>query len=197
MRLTLLAPAIAAGCLAIGCSSKPENPEPTAAYQKRSAERPVVQVDDQPPALPVERKTIATAQTDWPGVEARLMRCQSNGNMINIEVDLYNGGQTTLHIDDYSTAEATLTDEPSRMIVGTFQRPGVRTGTLGLTQDLGPGESTTVTAVFPAGAGTQVVTLSLPKIRPMTGIRVAASKADGAPGAESGHRPAPPARNTK
>jgi hypothetical protein len=123
-----------------------------------------------PPAPP--RPTLATSATGWQGLEARLVRFERVSNMLSVEVELVNVGGSRVPIQNYSAAGAQVTDEATRQTFGVFERTGMVVASTDVNQDLDPGESTTINAVFPVPGSASSMTLTLPNIEPFASIAV-------------------------
>ena len=115
---------------------------------------------------------LATAATDWPGVEARLLRSRRDTNVLSVEVALVNVGTSRVTIENYSAAEAAAKDDESEHSYAVFERPGLISASTGVTETLDPGESVIITAAFPVRPQTDTVTLTFPHIEPFSNITI-------------------------
>ncbi len=151
---------IAAGSLA-GCGdSPPETNRNTGATNAAPTTKPA-----EPAPTSSPRPVLATSQTEWPGVEARLRNVGGKGGLLFVEVELVNTGSAPVAIEHYSAASATMTDDASKQLYEPFAQPGhPPSATVDLTQTLAPGELTTVNASFPLPSRAALVTLVFPKI---------------------------------
>lgn len=116
--------------------------------------------------------------------------------MLLVEVQLSNKGAAPVAIEHYSAEGATMSTDNSKTIFKVFTIPGrPPAATTDLTQTLQPGESTTINMTFPLPASARIVSLSVPKIGPLEGIKL--EPTDWEPGAarparNRDRRPAPP-----
>jgi hypothetical protein len=130
--------------------------------------------DDREAEAPAEAEAVSpgpilgVSQTGWGGVEARLVRSQRVQNMLSVEVQLVNVGQSPVPIKDYSAADAKLTDNATQRSFGVFEQPGNKIASDDVDAELDPGESVIVTAVFPLPRDAADVTIAFPNVQPFT-----------------------------
>lgn len=112
--------------------------------------------------------------SEFPGIESRLVVVSRQGQMLNVEIELVNVGAGPATIENYSATDATFIDDVKRHPMRPFDT-GTGAGpvaTTGLTRTLQPGESATVTAVFPVGKAAKLATLTFPKLGIFTAIEI-------------------------
>lgn len=109
-----------------------------------------------PPLPPIATAPVAA----WPGVEARLTRCEPGSSLVSVEVELVNTGSAPVTIENYSATEATISD--GKHAYEVLRRASGSQATSGLTATLAPGEKTAVFATFPKPESVARVTIDLP-----------------------------------
>lgn len=124
------------------------------------------------PAPAAERPALATAATDWPGVEARLVVAKRPTPEAVFEVDLANVGSAPVTIDKYSAAGATVTWEGASAPQGPKASGGSVPLTTDLTATLQPGETASVTATFHVPPTVKVLSVKFPSIAPFENLRL-------------------------
>lgn len=180
-RLAALPLALAFG---LAACAPAEGPAPPTAATPADAPKVDEPAPAEPPAPP--RPPIATATTDWPTLEARLIRAMRTGALVQVEVELANVGAAPVTIEGYSAREATLTDDASKDVVEPFATDGPPSATHDLTATIPPGEKAVVSAAFPLPGEAERVTIAFPRIDTFPGVAV-----------ELPHAPAPPPRQRR
>lgn len=161
-----------------GCESEPAKPSNSAVATKPAELAPA---EPKPP-----RKPIATASTEWPGIEARLMECSGRGTTLLVEIELANTSTAPVSIENYSARQAVMNDDKSKHSYEVLVVGGPPVATDGLTQTLAPNEVTTVTASFPLPHNAELVTVAFPKIGKFEAIPL--RKGAGGAGTDSGNK---------
>jgi hypothetical protein len=146
--------------------TEPATPPPAA---NASKEAPPVPSAPPPPA---QRAPIGVVATEWPNVEARLIRLERTGQLVSVEIELVNTSAEPVTVADYSAREATMTDAKSGVVVEPFAGRGQPIATHALTATIAPGQSAVVSASFPSVQDAERVTLVFPKISPFESMPV-------------------------
>lgn len=147
--------------------------EPGAPPAANSAAPPKAEAPAAEPKPAAARAVIAAGGTEWPAVEARLLRNERTGAMVQVEIELANTGATPVTIENYAATAATLTNTDTGQSVEPFAAGGPSVATKDLTATLQPNGTVVVSATFPYPSGASRATIAFPKINPFVGVAVA------------------------
>lgn len=165
----------------VACSGDSQTVPENSPVRNRTKDQTAPPAKTEEAPIPPPTEPLATAATEWPGIEARLMKCSPAGNLLVVEVQLFNTSAAPVTIENYSATEATAVDDKQKIALGVFQPPGRQAGaTNGLTQTVEPGGFAAVSATFPHVPGSERVTLTFPKMALFTAVPITAGakKAD-------------------
>jgi hypothetical protein len=167
-RPTRLAALVLAAAPLAGCGPDAPPPRNAAGSGAAAPDVPAPGAGPADPGAPEprpQRPPIMTKQTDWPGVEGRLVSVDANGGLLLVEVQLANTGSAPVTIENFSAESAQMHNDVSKEIYGVFTPPGGQpAATTGLTQTLQPGETTTINATFPVPRQANLVTVGIPHV---------------------------------